>query len=102
MPSDISHSHPTKRHLHPRSLAAQAMGKVDPVTKAVVPPIHVATTYIRDEDNRYSSGFAYGRPDNATTREETVQNLGVPTRLDETDGRPIAQRRHDHAQAFRS
>lgn len=45
------------------------MGAVDPLTKAVVPPIHVATTYIRDEDNGYSSGYVYGRPDNATVRE---------------------------------
>jgi cystathionine gamma-synthase len=52
-----------------RSLAAQAMGHVDPITKAVVPPIHVATTYIRDEDNAYSSGYVYGRPDNATVRD---------------------------------
>jgi cystathionine gamma-synthase len=59
----------TKRPLHPRSLAAQAMGKIDPSTRAVVPPIHVATTYIRDEDNAYSSGFVYGRPDNETVRE---------------------------------
>lgn len=53
----------------PRSLAAQAMGKIDPTTKGVVPPIHVSTTYIRDEDNAYSTGFIYGRPDNETTRE---------------------------------
>ena len=52
-----------------RSLTAQAMGHVDPITKAVVMPIHVATTYIRDEDNAYSSGYVYGRPDNATVRE---------------------------------
>lgn len=52
-----------------RSLTAQAMGRVDPLTKAIVPPIHVSTTYIRDEDNAYSSGFVYGRPDNATVRE---------------------------------
>lgn len=52
-----------------RTLAAQAMGKIDPLTKAVVPPIHVATTFIRDEDNAYSSGFMYGRPDNETIRE---------------------------------
>ncbi len=52
-----------------RSLAAQAMGKIEQVTKAIVPPIHVSTTYIRDEDNNYSSGFIYGRPDNETTRE---------------------------------
>lgn len=59
----------TKRLLHPRSLAAQALGKIDPLTKAVVPPIHVSTTYIRDEDNAYSSGFIYGRPDNETVHE---------------------------------
>ncbi len=59
----------TKPALHPRSLAAQAMGKIDPLTRAIVPPIHVATTYVRDEDNAYSSGFIYGRPDNETTRE---------------------------------
>ena len=53
----------------PRTLAAQAMGKIDPTTRAVVPPIHVATTFIRDEDNAYSSGFVYGRPDNETIRE---------------------------------
>lgn len=51
------------------SLAAQAMGAIDPQTKAVVPPIHVSTTFIRDADNAYRSGFAYGRPDNATVRE---------------------------------
>ena len=52
-----------------RTLLAQAMGHVDEATRAVVPPIHLATTYIRDPDNAYSSGFIYGRPDNATIRE---------------------------------
>jgi cystathionine gamma-synthase len=52
-----------------RTLAAQAMGTIDPLTRAVVAPIHVATTFLRDEDNSYSSGFIYGRPDNATIRE---------------------------------
>lgn len=52
-----------------RTLAAQAMGKIDPITKGVVPPLHLSTTYIRDEDNGYSTGFVYGRPDNETTRE---------------------------------
>jgi cystathionine gamma-synthase len=52
-----------------RTLAAQAMGTTDPLTRAVVPPIHVSTTYLRDPDNAYSSGFVYGRPDNATVRE---------------------------------
>ena len=52
----------------PRTIAAQALGRVEPVTKAVVPPIHLATTFVRDPDNQYRAGYAYGRPDNATTR----------------------------------
>jgi cystathionine gamma-synthase len=52
-----------------RTLAAQALGRIDEPTRAVVPPIHVATTYIRDEDNQYRSGNVYGRPDNETVRE---------------------------------
>ena len=31
--------------------------------------MHVATTFIRDPDNEYRSGYAYGRPDNATVRQ---------------------------------
>ncbi len=52
-----------------RTLAAQAMGHVDAATGALVPPIHLATTYIRDPDNQYRAGFVYGRPDNTTVRE---------------------------------
>jgi cystathionine gamma-synthase len=52
----------------PRTVAAQALGLVEPVTKAVVPPLHLATTFVRDPDNQYRAGYAYGRPDNATTR----------------------------------
>ena len=52
-----------------RTLAAQALGHIDEATRAVVQPIHVATTYIRDPDNQYRSGNIYGRPDNGTVRE---------------------------------
>src|SRR5260370_38456605 len=45
------------------SLAAQAMGWIDPVTKAVVPPIHMASTYQRDEDNGCRSGRLHARAD---------------------------------------
>jgi cystathionine gamma-synthase len=55
--------------LQPRTLAAQALGAIEPATKAVVPPVHVATTFIRDPDNHYRAGFVYGRPDNATVRQ---------------------------------
>lgn len=55
--------------LHPATRVAQAMGRIDQATRAVIAPIHVSTTFIRDPDNQYSSGFVYGRPDNATVRE---------------------------------
>jgi cystathionine gamma-synthase len=56
----------SEKPLAPASLAAQAMGWIDPVTKAVVPPIHMASTYVRDEDNGYRSGRIYARADNPT------------------------------------
>jgi cystathionine gamma-synthase len=52
-----------------RTLAAQALGAIEPVTKAVVPPVHLATTFVRDPDNQYRAGYVYGRPDNATARQ---------------------------------
>lgn len=58
-----------ERRWSPRTLAAQALGHIDPATRAVVPPIHVATTYQRDADNGYSSGYVYSRPHNATTQQ---------------------------------
>jgi cystathionine gamma-synthase len=53
----------------PRTLAAQALGVIDERTRAIVPPIHVTTTFERDPDNLYRSGNIYGRPDNETVRE---------------------------------
>lgn len=64
--------------VHPATFAAQAGGDIDAETGAVVPPLHMATTYIRDADNGYSKGFIYGRPDNATVR----QAEAVVTRLE--------------------
>ena len=52
-----------------RTLAAQALGRIDEPTRALVPPLHVATTFIRDPDNLYRSGNVYGRADNETVRE---------------------------------
>jgi cystathionine gamma-synthase len=52
-----------------RSRLAQALGTIEPATGAVVPPVHLASTYLRDADNQYRAGFAYGRPDNATVRQ---------------------------------
>ena len=52
-----------------RTLAAQALGRIDESTRAIVTPIHLATTFERDPDNLYRSGNVYGRPDNETVRE---------------------------------
>ncbi len=49
---------------HPQTLAAQAMGWIDPQTRAITPPIHVSSTYLRDEDNQYRNGRVYARDNN--------------------------------------
>jgi cystathionine gamma-synthase len=52
-----------------RTIAAQALGAIEPETKGVALPIHVSTTFIRDPDNQYRAGYVYGRSDNATVRQ---------------------------------
>ena len=54
----------TDRPLHPATLSAQALGWVDEATRAVIPPIHVSSTYLRDADNQYRTGRVYARADN--------------------------------------
>ena len=52
--------------LAPETVAAQALGRIDEVTRALVPPVHLSTTYERDPDGGYSSGRGYTRPHNPT------------------------------------
>ncbi len=54
----------TGKGLHPSTIAAQALGWADATTGAVVLPVHVATTFLRDPDNQYRRGRSYGRADN--------------------------------------
>jgi cystathionine gamma-synthase len=54
------------KQLRRATLAAQALGWTDAATGAVTPPIHPSTTFIRDADNQYRSGFSYARPTNPT------------------------------------
>lgn len=56
----------SKPKLSLRTLAAQALGIYEPTTMGLVPPIHAATTFIRDPDNGYRSGHIYGRTNNLT------------------------------------
>jgi cystathionine gamma-synthase len=55
--------------LEAETIAAQAGGVIDAATGALVPPIHIATTFERDADNQYRRGYCYGRSDNATVRQ---------------------------------
>ncbi len=56
----------TQRPLAPASLAAQGLGWIEPTTKAIVSPIHVSSTFLRDDDNQFRSGRVYARADNPT------------------------------------
>jgi len=51
-------------NVRPESVAAQALGWIDETTRAINPPIHVSSTYLRDEDNQYRSGRVYMRDHN--------------------------------------
>ncbi len=52
-----------KKH-KPETLAAQALGWIDRETRAVAPPLHTSSTFLRDADNQYRSGRNYARADN--------------------------------------
>ncbi|HET6159828.1 MAG TPA: PLP-dependent aspartate aminotransferase family protein [Dongiaceae bacterium] len=67
----------TSNDTTPETLCAQAMGWIEPTTKAIVPPVHVSTTYERDPDNEYRSGRSYIREDNASwdQAEELITRL---------------------------
>ncbi len=47
--------------MHPETLAIHAGQGVDPATGAVIPPIHLSTTFERAGDGEYPSGYIYTR-----------------------------------------
>jgi len=52
--------------ISPETIAAQGLGWIEPTTRAISPPIHISTTYERDEDGQFRSGRIYSRSDNPT------------------------------------
>lgn len=58
-----------KPRLKMRTVAAQALGAHEPITMGLVRSIHMATTYIRDADNGYRSGYVYGRSENVSVQQ---------------------------------
>lgn len=63
-PHDLSPMN--EKSVKPASIAAQALGWVDATTRAIAPPIHTSTTFVRDADNQYRSGRIYARDHNPT------------------------------------
>ena len=60
---------------HPETISAQALGWIDERTRAITPPVHLSSTYLRDADNQYRSGRVYARADNpAFDQPEAVLN----------------------------
>lgn len=52
-----------KDALHPDTVLAQGLGWEDEETGAVVPPVHLSTTYARRPDYTLPDGRSYARPD---------------------------------------
>lgn len=94
-----------KKTWKPASLAAQALGWIDPVTKAVSPPIHMSSTFIRDPDNEYRSGYGYIRDENPafnqveallTTLEGGAESMVFASGMSAATGVFLALRPGDH------
>jgi cystathionine gamma-synthase len=50
------------------TLAVHAGRTIDPASGAVMPPIHLSTTFERNEDGTYPAGYVYSRSDNPNRR----------------------------------
>jgi len=55
---------------------AHAECEIDPATAALIPPIHLATTYERQPDGTYPLGFKYAR-DGSPTRAQLEKSLAA-------------------------
>ncbi len=54
------------RRLHPETLAVHLGLESDAATGALIPPIHLSTTFERNPDGSYPHGFVYSRAGNPT------------------------------------
>ena len=62
--------------MHFDTLALRATHQPDSTTGAVVPPIHLSTTFARNDDNELPAGYMYARPNNPT-REALEKALAI-------------------------
>ncbi|MEC9151617.1 MAG: aminotransferase class I/II-fold pyridoxal phosphate-dependent enzyme [Pseudomonadota bacterium] len=58
-----------EKNWKPATRAAQALGLEDEVTGAVVPPVHVSTTFARNIDYELRTEHGYGRDQNPTFKQ---------------------------------
>lgn len=58
----------SQESLHLETIAVHAGRAVDPATGAVMPPIHLSTTFERQPDGSYTDGFVYSRSENPNRR----------------------------------
>jgi cystathionine gamma-synthase len=56
------------RSSHIETQAVHSGRTPDPTTGAVMPPIHLSTTFVRNEDGPYTDDFVYSRSDNPNRR----------------------------------
>lgn len=54
------------RGTHIETIAVHAGKEIDPPTRAVMPPLHLSTTFQRDADGTYPRGYTYIRSENPT------------------------------------
>ena len=66
MPKALSEKPENGPRKSPETLAAQALGRIDRATGAIIPPVHPSATYERSADLSYPDGRIYSRPDNPT------------------------------------
>jgi cystathionine gamma-synthase len=57
-----------ERSLHLETVAVHAGRAIDPGTGAVMPPIHLSTTFERQPDGGYTDGYVYSRTENPNRR----------------------------------
>ena len=98
--------------MKPETLVAQALHAIDEATGAIVPPIHLTTTFARGEDYQTLGGMVYARdghwreseasfrraielnPNSPVTRLNFVMNLLWP--LGRIDDLPTSERGEPH------
>jgi hypothetical protein len=80
--------------LKPETIAAQGGGGVDPATGAIVPPIHIATTFVRDAG--CASGSRFHSADAGPDPTSDARRRHCAAFGDQVSQRPLRRHRRGH------